>query len=123
MRGAKPALPVRHSFWESGTKEEKWLPRRVSRLFWSFSTTGCHFSSFVSFSQQYGGQAGQCGDARLRWGRPRLWAKADEVSGNGMAAVSGDVANHDRNDFAIAVVAFAWPERGTARIVSGKWLD
>jgi hypothetical protein len=41
------ALPVRRSFWESGTKEEKWRPMGVFRLFACYSTgvpnIGCRF--------------------------------------------------------------------------------
>jgi hypothetical protein len=90
-----------------GRRRKSGGPRRVFWLFWSFSTTGCHFSSFVSFSQHYGGQAGHVWRCTSTLGAATLWAKADEVSGDGMAAVSGDVANHDRDDFAIAVVASA----------------
>ena len=40
-------LPVRRSFWESGTKEEKWRPMGVFRLFACYSTgvpnIGCRF--------------------------------------------------------------------------------
>jgi hypothetical protein len=47
--------------------------------------------------------AQRAGDA-LRSRRPRFRAAADEVSSNRMAVVSGEVANHHRDDFAIAVV-------------------
>ena len=53
-QGFSPGLRV--------TRNPPWRPRRVFRLFACYSTAapniGCHFSSFVPYSPNYGGQAG-----------------------------------------------------------------